>query len=242
MLIYLLLDCVNQVKVDLVVVMGDLMYCGCLVQFVQVVVFLCQIEVLMIVVLGNYDILLYKLVDWMMKFYKCYCCVIVQNMELVGYVGNLCVQGVNSVDLMVWQWGVLIVVQMCCVVQGIDFDCINIVVLYYLMQQCFEVDKVLMCGVFEVLVLFELQGIQVVLIGYLYIWFVGVFQGFEGCGILQVQGGIVLCVCESDLQNEFVVLDFDGFELIIQCYIVLMDECGFCDFQIICFVCIDWCW
>lgn len=241
-LIYPLLDRVNRANADLVVVTGDLTHRARSAQFAQAAAFLRQIEAPMIAVPGNHDIPLYKLADRMTKPYKRYKRAIAQNMEPVGHVSNLRVQGVNSVDPMAWQRGVLSASQMRRVVAGIDPDCINIAAMHHPMQQRPEIDKALMRGAPEALALFELQGIQVVLTGHLHIWSVGAFLGDEGRGILQVQGGTALCAREDDLQNEFAVLDFDGPDLTIERHVAPMTERGFRDPEILRFARIDRRW
>ena len=226
-LIYPLLDRVNRAGADLVVVTGDLTHRGRSAQFVQAAAFLRQIETPLIAVPGNHDIPLYKLADRMMKPYRRYRRSIAQNMEPVGHVGNLRVQGINSVDPMAWQRGVISAAQMRRVTEGIDPACINIAALHHPMQQEPAVDKQLMRGAPEALALFELQGIQVVLTGHLHIWSAGAFLGRDGRAILQIQAGTALCAREGDRQNEFAVLDFQGPELLIERHVAPMDERGF---------------
>lgn len=222
-----LLDRVNRAGADLVVVTGDLTHRARSAQFAQAAAFLRRIEVPLIAVPGNHDIPLYKLADRMMKPYRRYCRIIAQNMEPVGHVGQVRVQGINSVDPMAWQRGVISAAQMRRVVEGIDPDCVNIVALHHPMQQRPEVDKQLMRGAREAMALFELQGVQVVLSGHLHIWSAGAFLPPEGRSVLQIQGGTALCARLDDRQNEFAVLDFQGPDLLIERHVAPMDEPGF---------------
>lgn len=222
-----LLDRVNRAGADLVVVTGDLTHRARSAQFAQAAAFLRRIEVPLIAVPGNHDIPLYKLADRMMKPYRRYRRIIAQNMEPVGHVGQVRVQGINSVDPMAWQRGVISAAQMRRVVEGIDPDCVNIVALHHPMQQRPEVDKQLMRGAREAMALFELQGVQVVLSGHLHIWSAGAFLPPEGRSVLQIQGGTALCARLDDRQNEFAVLDFQGSDLLIERHIAPMDEPGF---------------
>lgn len=222
-----LLDRVNRAGADLVVVTGDLTHRARSAQFAQAAAFLRRIEVPLIAVPGNHDIPLYKLADRMMKPYRRYRRIIAQNMEPVGHVGQVRVQGINSVDPMAWQRGVISAAQMRRVVEGIDPDCVNIVALHHPMQQRPEVDKQLMRGAREAMALFELQGVQVVLSGHLHIWSAGAFLPPEGRSVLQIQGGTALCARLDDRQNEFAVLDFQGPDLLIERHIAPMDEPGF---------------
>ncbi|AVI58301.1 metallophosphoesterase [Paracoccus yeei] len=222
-----LLDRVNRAGADLVVVTGDLTHRARSAQFAQAAAFLRRIEVPLIAVPGNHDIPLYKLADRMMKPYRRYRRIIAQNMEPVGHVGQVRVQGINSVDPMAWQRGVISAAQMRRVVEGIDPDCVNIVALHHPMQQRPEVDKQLMRGAREAMALFELQGVQVVLSGHLHIWSAGAFLPPEGRSVLQIQGGTALCARLDDRQNEFAVLDFQGPDLLIERHVAPMDEAGF---------------
>ncbi|WP_423210803.1 metallophosphoesterase family protein [Paracoccus yeei] len=222
-----LLDRVNRAGADLVVVTGDLTHRARSAQFAQAAAFLRRIEVPLIAVPGNHDIPLYKLADRMMKPYRRYRRIIAQNMEPVGHVGQVRVQGINSVDPMAWQRGVISAAQMRRVVEGIDPDCVNIVALHHPMQQRPEVDKQLMRGAREAMALFELQGVQVVLSGHLHIWSAGAFLPPEGRSVLQIQGGTALCARLDDRQNEFAVLDFQGPDLLIERHVAPMDEPGF---------------
>lgn len=222
-----LLDRVNRAGADLVVVTGDLTHRARSAQFAQAAAFLRRIEVPLIAVPGNHDIPLYKLADRMMKPYRRYRRIIAQNMEPVGHVGQVRVQGINSVDPLAWQRGVISAAQMRRVVEGIDPDCVNIVALHHPMQQRPEVDKQLMRGAREAMALFELQGVQVVLSGHLHIWSAGAFLPPEGRSVLQIQGGTALCARLDDRQNEFAVLDFQGPDLLIERHVAPMDEPGF---------------
>lgn len=222
-----LLDRVNRAGADLVVVTGDLTHRARSAQFAQAAAFLRRIEVPLIAVPGNHDIPLYKLADRMMKPYRRYRRIIAQNMEPVGHVGQVRVQGINSVDPMAWQRGVISAAQMRRVVEGIDPDCVNVVALHHPMQQRPEVDKQLMRGAREAMALFELQGVQVVLSGHLHIWSAGAFLPPEGRSVLQIQGGTALCARLDDRQNEFAVLDFQGPDLLIERHVAPMDEPGF---------------
>lgn len=222
-----LLDLVNRSQADLVVVTGDLTHRGRSSQFARASAFLRRIEAPLIAVPGNHDIPLYKLADRMMKPFRRYRRAIARDMEPVGHVGRLRVQGINSVDPMAWQRGVITSTQMRRVVEGIDPDCINIAALHHPMQQAPNVDKQLMRGGPEALALFELQGIEVVLSGHLHLWSVGSFLGRTGRGILQVQAGTALCAREDDRQNEFAVLDFQDDDLRIERHVAPMDEAGF---------------
>lgn len=226
-LIYPLLDRVNRANADLVVVTGDLTHRGRSTQFAQAAAFLRQIEVPLIAVPGNHDIPLFKLADRMTQPYSRYRRAIAKNLEPVGHVGNLRVQGVNSVDTLAWQRGLLRADQMRRVVEEIDPTCINIAAMHHPMQQRPDIDKALMRGAPEGLALFELKGIQVVLTGHLHIWSVGEFLGPEGRGTLQIQAGTALCAREGDLRNEFAVLDFQGQDLLIERHVAPMDETGF---------------
>lgn len=222
-----LLDLVNAARADLVVVTGDLTHRGRSAQFAQAAAFLRQIEAPLIAVPGNHDIPLYKLADRMMRPYSRWRRAIARNLEPVGHVGAVRVQGVNSVDPMSWQRGIITPEQVDRVLRGGDADCVNIAALHHPMQQRPEVDKALMKGAPEALARFEAQGVQLVLTGHLHIWSIGAFQGAQGRPVLQLQAGTALCARPGDLQNEFATLDFDGPDLLVERHIAPMDQQGF---------------
>ncbi|CAM3230726.1 3',5'-cyclic AMP phosphodiesterase CpdA [Paracoccus aminovorans] len=222
-----LLDLVNAARADLVVVTGDLTHRGRSAQFAQAAAFLRRIEAPLIAVPGNHDIPLYKLADRMMRPYRRWRRAIARNLEPVGHVGAVRVQGVNSVDPMSWQRGAISSAQVARVVAAIQPDCVNIAALHHPMQQRPEVDKALMKGAPDALVRFETQGVQLVLTGHLHLWSIGAFQGESGRPILQVQAGTALCARPGDRQNEFATLDFDGPNLRVERHVAPMDEPGF---------------
>lgn len=222
-----LLDLVNEARGDLVVIAGDLTHRGRKAQFAQAAAFLRQIEAPRIAVPGNHDIPLFKLPARMMHPYRRWHQAVAENLEPVGHVGTLRVQGINSVDPMSWQRGLVTPQQVARVIGGIDRDCRNIVMLHHPMQQEPQVDKVLMKGAPEALARFEAAGIDMVVTGHLHRWSLGAFQGAQGRAILQLQTGTALCDRPGDRQNEFAVLDFDGDELSVHRHIAPMDETGF---------------
>ena len=219
-----LLDLVNAARADLVVVSGDLTHRGRSAQFAQAAAFLHRIEAPLIAVPGNHDIPLYKLTDRIMRPYRRYHDAIAQTLEPIGHVGDIRVQGVNSVDPMAWQRGAISADQVARVTRALDPACINIVALHHPLQQRPEVDKALAEGAPEALAGFESAGIHVVLTGHLHIWSIGAFQGGDGRSLLQVQAGTALCARPGDLQNEFAVLDFQGDDLMVERHIAPMSE------------------
>ncbi|WP_134679563.1 metallophosphoesterase family protein [Paracoccus ravus] len=228
-----LLDLVNGAEANLVVVTGDLTHRGRSSQFARARAFLRRIEAPLIAVPGNHDIPLYRLTDRMMQPYLRYRRSIADELEPIGHVGAVRVQGLNSVDPMSWQRGILTPAQMRRAVEAVQPDCINIVALHHPMQQRPEVDKALMRGASDALALFERSGVDLVLSGHLHIWSAGAFLAPSGRSLLQIQGGTALCAREDDLQNEFAVLDFAGDELAIHRHVSPMNERGFRPPQII---------
>ena len=202
-----LIDRINAARADLVVVTGDLTHRGRSAQFAQAAAFLRRIEAPLLAVPGNHDIPLYKLADRMMRPWRRWRRAIAENLEPVGHVGNLRVQGINSVDPMSWQRGIVTPAQVARVIAGLDPACINIVALHHPMQQRPQVDKALMQGAAPALAGFQAEGVQLVLTGHLHLWSIGAFLGERGRPILQVQAGTALCDRPGDRQNEFAVLE-----------------------------------
>ena len=135
-----LLDLVNAARADLVVVSGDLTHRARSAQFAQAAAFLRRIEAPLIAVPGNHDIPLYKLTDRIMRPYRRYHDAIARTLEPIGHVGDIRVQGVNSVDPMAWQRGVIAAGQVARVTAALDPACINIVALHHTLQQRPEID------------------------------------------------------------------------------------------------------
>ncbi|WJS83266.1 metallophosphoesterase [Paracoccus sp. TOH] len=222
-----LLDLVNAARADLVVVTGDLTHRGRSAQFARAAAFLRRIEAPLIAVPGNHDIPLYKLSDRMMQPYVRWRRAIAETLEPVGHVGAVRVQGLNSVDPMAWQRGIITPAQVARVIAGLDPSCTNIVALHHPLQQRPQVDKALMKGAASALTRFETDGVQLVLSGHLHLWSIGAFLGETGRPVLQVQAGTALCARPDDRQNEFAVLDFRGPDLIVERHVAPMDEPGF---------------
>ena len=222
-----LLDLVNAARADLVVVSGDLTHRGRSAQFAQAAAFLRRIEAPLIAVPGNHDIPLYKLTERIMRPYRRYRDAIAQTLEPIGHVGDIRVQGVNSVDTMAWQRGAISAEQIARVTGALDPACVNIVALHHPLEQRPEVDKALAEGAAEALEQFQAAGVHVVLTGHLHIWSIGAFQGANGRSLLQVQAGTALCHRPHDLQNEFAVLDFQGDDLLVERHVAPMSETGF---------------
>lgn len=222
-----LLDRVNAARADLVVVTGDLTHRARSVQFARASAFLRRIEAPLLAVPGNHDIPLYRLADRMTRPFRRWQHAIAHNLEPVGHVGAVRVQGLNSVDPMAWQRGLITPAQVARVIAGTQPDCINIAALHHPMQQRPQVDKALMRGAPEALARFETGGLHLVLTGHLHLWSIGAFQGPAGRPVLQVQAGTALCARPGDRQNEFATLDFDGPELRVERHVAPMDEAGF---------------
>ena len=222
-----LLDLVNAARADLVVVTGDVTHRARTEQFARAAAFLHRIEAPLIAVPGNHDIPLYRLADRMLKPWRRWRRAIAENLEPVGHVGNIRVQGVNSVDPMAWQRGIIVPAQVARVIEGIDPACVNIAALHHPMQQRPEVDKALMQGAPAALARFEVGGVHLVLSGHLHRWSIGAFLGEGGRPILQVQAGTALCNRPEDRQNEFAVLDFAGSDLLVRRHVAPMSEAGF---------------
>ncbi|SIR05379.1 Calcineurin-like phosphoesterase [Paracoccus thiocyanatus] len=222
-----LVDRINAAGADLVVVTGDLTHRGRSAQFAQAAAFLRRIESPLLAVPGNHDIPLYKLAERMLRPWRRWRKAIAENLEPVGQVGNLRVQGLNSVDPMAWQRGMVTPGQLARVVAGLDPACINVVALHHPMQQQPQVDKALMQGARPALAGLEAEGAHLILTGHLHRWSIGAFQGCRGRPVLQVQAGTALCARPDDRQNEFAVLDFAGPDLLVARHVAPMDEPGF---------------
>ena len=222
-----LLDLVNAARADLVVVTGDLTHRAHPAQFAAAAAFLRRIEAPLIAVPGNHDIPFYNLTQRILHPYRRVSTAIAETLEPVGHVGNIRVQGVNSVAPLAWQRGTLCESQLARITATLDPACINIVALHHPLQQAPGIDKALALGASQALARLESAGVHVILSGHLHIWSIGAFQDAAGRTILQVQAGTALCARPHDRQNEFAILEFLGDDLIVERRVAPMSQPGF---------------
>ncbi|MFD1882104.1 metallophosphoesterase family protein [Paracoccus pacificus] len=222
-----LLDLVNAARADLVVVTGDLTHRARSEQFTEAAGFLGRIAPPLMAVPGNHDVPLYNFPVRFLKPYDEYEEAISPDLAPTGAAGWARVHGVNSVDPLKWQRGVVHRADITRVLDSLEPKMVEIVAMHHPLQQLPSVDKELARRAPEALGRFETAGVRILLTGHLHRWDAGTLLSYGHPHILQVQAGTALCARPSDVQNEFAVLDIDGDALRIERHVAPMDEPGF---------------
>lgn len=222
-----LLDQISAARPDLVVVTGDLTHRGRPEQFRQAAAFLSRITAPLMAVPGNHDVPLYNIPVRFLRPYADYDQEVSPDRAPTGAAGWARVHGVNSVDPFAWQRGVVHEADIDRVIGSLDALAMNIVALHHPLQQLPQVDKELARRAPEALARFEEAGVRIALTGHLHLWDAGGLLSHGHPHLLQIQAGTALCARESDLQNEFALLDIDGDDLVIERHVAPMSESGF---------------
>lgn len=222
-----LLERINTARADLVVVTGDLTHRGRAGQFREAAGFLDRITAPLMAVPGNHDVPLYNIPVRFISPYGDYDQEISTDHAPTGAVGWVRVHGLNSVDPFAWQRGVIHEADIDRILGSLDPLAVNIVALHHPLQQLPDVDKELARRASEALTRFEAAGVRMALTGHLHRWDAGTLLAQGHPHLLQVQAGTALCARETDLQNEFAVLDIEGDDLTIERHIAPMGETDF---------------
>ncbi|MDO5612965.1 MAG: metallophosphoesterase [Paracoccus sp. (in: a-proteobacteria)] len=207
-----LLAQVNDARPDLIVVAGDVTHRGRSAQFEQARRFLDGLAAPLVVVAGNHDVPLYRLLSRLARPYRNWRRYMGGDLSPLRDAGRLRVIGVNSVDPLAWQRGQITTAARERAVAALSPDLTNIVMLHHPLEQLPQVDKQLARGAPEALAALQQAGAQIVISGHLHIWQAA---AFEGRPLLQIQAGTALCDRPGDRQNEFAILDLDGDALTI---------------------------
>lgn len=224
-----LLQRVNAARADLVVVTGDLTHRGRPEQYTQAADFLSRISAPLMAVPGNHDVPLYNFLVRFFRPYGEYDRQISPDREPTRAACRVRVFGINSVDPLSWQRGAIRPDDITRITASLAKPEINIVALHHPLQQLPAVDKELARGASEALSRYEAAGVRVSLTGHLHQWAAEELLGMGHPHLLQVQAGTALCARETDLQNEFAVLDFDSNQLQIERHIAPMGDTDFRD-------------
>lgn len=223
-----LLARVNRARADLVVVTGDVTHRGRATQYRQAAAFLGRITAPLMVVPGNHDVPLYNLLLRFLAPYRGYRRAIGPDLCPTRQVGAVRVIGLNSVDPWAVQRGILREGAVDEVIGSLDGAGTNIAALHHPLEHLPQVDKELSRHAPEALSRLERAGVQVALSGHLHVWATDAMLAHTAHpGVLQVQAGTALCARETDRQNEFAVLQFDGSHLLIERHIAPMTQPGF---------------
>ncbi|MDO5631672.1 MAG: metallophosphoesterase [Paracoccus sp. (in: a-proteobacteria)] len=207
-----LLAQVNEAQPDLIVVAGDVTHRGRSAQFEQARRFLDRLAAPLIVVPGNHDVPLYRLISRLARPYRNWRRYMGGDLSPLCDAGRVRAIGVNSVDPLAWQRGQVTVAACERAIAALSPDLTNIVVLHHPLEQLPQVDKQLAHGAAQMLAALERAGAQIAISGHLHIWQAAAFAGRP---LLQVQAGTALCDRPGDRQNEFAILDLKGERLTI---------------------------
>lgn len=223
-----LIDRVNRSGADLVVVTGDVTHRGRAGQYAQAAAFLSRIGPPVMVVPGNHDVPLYNLPVRLLAPYRGYRRAIGPELSPVRQAGNVRVLGLNSVDPLAVQRGIIRDGQIGRLIAGLDPRATNIVALHHPLEHLAQVDKELALRAPQALARLERAGARIVLSGHLHVWATGaMLDQTAHPGVLQVQAGTALCGRASDRQNEFAVLQIDGPVVTVERHIAAMGEASF---------------
>lgn len=223
-----LLDRVNRSGADLVVVTGDLTHRARSGQFAMAAAFLSRIQAPLMVVPGNHDVPLYNLPARLLAPYRGWGRWIGPDMSPTRSVQGVRLLGLNSVDSLVVQRGIIRDGAVKRLIAGLDPLATNIVALHHPLEHLAAVDKELARHAPQALARLERAGVAIVLSGHLHVWATGaMLDQTAHPGVLQVQAGTALCGRPSDRQNEFAVLDIAGTTVTIERHVVRMGRRGF---------------
>lgn len=239
-----LVDLVNAQRADLIVLTGDLTHRGLPEQLVQAGEFLGGLRAPWMAVPGNHDVPLYNLPGRFLWPFRGWQELIAHDLAPVRQVGMVRVLGLNSVDPLSWQRGVIRQGEIARLTGGLDALSMNIVALHHPLQHVPGVDKQLARRAPEALARLTAAGAHIALSGHLHRWSAGAFLNpAEGRQMLQIQAGTALCARPSDVVNEFAVLEIpDQSRLRIRRHVAPMAGTGFNDPETLLFTRADGVW
>ncbi|MCQ0969182.1 metallophosphoesterase (plasmid) [Paracoccus sp. TK19116] len=183
------------------------------------------------VVPGNHDVPLYNVLGRFAHPFRDFRNKLSREAEFVRRLDDVCVIGANTTDPHRWQRGGLGPAQIERVCRLAAPEAAKgrsvVVAVHHPLEQHPDVDKVLTVNAAEAMERFAQSGVNVLLSGHLHRWFAEYFIEGQDRKILQIQGGTALCDRTTDLQNEFVTLDFDGLDLSLRRYVARGESLAF---------------
>lgn len=222
-----LLTRINRAAADLVVVTGDLTHRGRPGQYQMAAEFLSRITAPVMNLPGNHDVPLYNIPVRFLIPWRGYRQAIDTDLEPTRAAGSVRVLGVNSVTPFAWQRGVIRDGEIARLTASLDPLATNIVALHHPLQHMPGVDKELADRAPQTLTRLEEAGVRIVLSGHLHVWSAVNLLDLGHRRTLQIQAGTALCARESDLRNEFAVLDIEGDDLTIHRHIAPTSQTSF---------------
>lgn len=223
-----LLALVNGARADLVAVTGDLTHRGRPDQFRQAAAFLDAIAVPLVVVPGNHDVPLYNMPLRLLRPYAGYRHGLGRALAPTVTMGNTRVLGLNSVDPLSWQRGLVRPRDLDRVAGSLDGLCCNILALHHPLEHAPGIDKELPRGAPDALRRLAGMGVRVVLSGHLHRWTTeALWATTAHPALLQVQAGTALCARPGDAQNEVALLEVEDDRLTIERHVAPMPDAVF---------------
>lgn len=223
-----LLERINGAGADLVVLTGDLTHRARAGQVRMARRFLSLIQPPVMVVPGNHDVPLFNLPMRIFLPFHSYRRAFDRTLSPRREVGRLRVLGLNSVDPLAVQRGVVRQADLGRIADSTRRGDTTVVALHHPLEHLPTVTKRLARHASGALDRLERAGVRVVLSGHLHVWATdAVVAQTVHPGILQVQAGTALCARPSDRQNEFAVLDIEGPSVRIERHLAPMSEPGF---------------
>lgn len=207
-----LLARVNGAGADLVLIAGDLTHRGRIPQFQEAAAFLAALHAPWIAVPGNHDVPLFELWLRFSRPFRNWRGQVTRDLAPWTDAGAVRVVGINSVDPMAWQRGLIGRRTLDRALDRIDAARPTVVMLHHPLQQLPQVDKEPMRGAPRALAALQDAGAWISFSGHLHIWQAAAFAGRP---LLQIQAGTALCDRIGDGQNEFAVLDLNGTDLTV---------------------------
>ena len=220
-----LLAGVNAAAADLVILSGDLTQRGRSEEYARARAFIDRLEAPWMAVPGNHDVPLFHLLRRLIRPYRNWYGFVTRDMMPVHDTGTVRVIGVNTVDPLAWQRGLIEPATIERVTRALGRDRMNVVVLHHPLEQHPGVNKELMRGAPEALRQLTEAGADVAITGHIHVWQLDHFLDLpRGRPLMQIQTGTALCRREEDRQNEYVVLDIAGDAITISRHIAPMNQ------------------
>ncbi|PZO65590.1 MAG: metallophosphoesterase [Paracoccus denitrificans] len=226
-LVHALLHEVNETKPDFVVIAGDLTHRGQPDQYVAARQFLDGLDAPWGAIPGNHDVPLWPVTRRVLRPWSRWRRNISRGRAFAIDVGQVRVQGIDSVDRFAWQRGVVPRGVINRLLRNLSPQLMNLIVMHHPLEHLPGIDKFLARGATQALNRLADAGAQIAVTGHLHLWSVGELPDTGPQRLLQIQMGTALCNRPGDRRNEFCTLDIAGPDLTVTRHIAPMTQTGF---------------
>lgn len=217
----------NAAGAGIAVVTGDLTHRARRSQFDAAAKFLNHLDAPWIAVPGNHDVPPWDPWERLRSPFRRYREAIADDLAPRADLDGVRIQCANSTDPTAWERGRIRARLVQGLISGLAPDCVNIIAMHHPLEHGPGVDKPLARGAAAALTRLEQAGAQILLSGHLHRWTVDALQPPGGRPLLQIQAASALCARLGDRQNEFVVLDVGGTDLVIERHVSPMPDPDF---------------